>query len=174
MKKIVVSILVLLSFKANTQIVSEEVLEDGTHVIHYVPRHYSKEEIENFRPRIIPTSGILQKYPLITLSNQFMDSLSREFNIAVEQDSTLEIKANELLQRHIDPNYSMRNKRNVTYHQIWELNEPIVNYSRESFTKSIVSMIKNRYLQSSLRKNSSFFCKEFEYNGNYYLLALIE
>jgi hypothetical protein len=174
MKKIVLSILVLIAFRANTQITHEEVLEDGTHVIHIVPRHFSEEELANFRPRLIPTTEQIRRYPLITLSNKMMNSLEKELKIKVEQDSTLEKKANELFHCHIDPNYVKEKDSNVTYHQIWILNEPVVNYSIESFSKSIVSMIKNGCIEGSFHKNSSFFCKEFESNENFYLIALIE
>jgi hypothetical protein len=174
MKKIVLSILVFIAFRANTQITQEEVLEDGIRVIHIVPHHLSGEELANFRPRLIPTTEQLRRYPLITLSNKMMNSLEKELKIKVEQDSTLEKKANELFLCHIDPNYVKEKGSNVTYHQIWILNEPVVNYSIESFSKSIVSMIENGCIQGSFHKNSSFFCKEFESNENFYLIALIE
>jgi hypothetical protein len=174
MKKIVVSILVLIAFRANTQITHEEVLEDGTHVIRIVPRHFSEEELANFRPRLIPTTEQLRRYPLITLSNKMMNSLEIELKINVEQDSTMEKKANELFLCHIDPNYIKEKDSSIIYHQIWILNEPVVNYSIESFSKSMVSMIENDCIQGLFLKNSSFFCKEFEFNGSFYLIALIE
>lgn len=174
MKKIAFSIIVLIAFKANTQIISEEVLADGSHLIQYVPRHFSEEELANFRRRQIPSPELLQQYPLITLSNQFMDSVSIAFNINVEQDSTLEESAAEIFQSHIDPNFVKDKSLSLTFYQIWTLTESIVYYKEASFTHSIVNMIKQVYRQNSLHKNSRFFCKEFEYKGKYYLIAVIK
>jgi hypothetical protein len=174
MKKIIASILVLIAFKANTQITHEEVLEDGTHVIHIVPRHFSEEELANFRPRLIPTTDQLRKYPLITLSNKMMNSLEKEFKITVEQDSSLENLSDDLFQRYINPSVVSAKSKIITYHQIWILKEPVVNYKRESFIESMVEMIKKQNVQYSLQNLSNFFCKEYELNGTFYLIALIE
>ena len=44
MKKLIVAAFCLFSIGINAQMQEEKILEDGTHVITYVPRNFTKEE----------------------------------------------------------------------------------------------------------------------------------
>jgi hypothetical protein len=164
---------VFVSISIQAQFSEEKILEDGTHVIVYTPRHFSAEEIANWKPRRIPTPAEVQKNPLIPLSNLFMINLESTFKISVNEDSSLVAACDKNFLNHVGVTDSKSDCEPVRYHQIWELKESIVNYNYTGFPKSLSKMIKEHQIDTYLSRRVQFFCKEYFYNDKYYLVVVL-
>ena len=174
MKIILVVFFALISISVQAQFSEEKILEDGTHYIVYTPRHFSEEELANWKPRRIPTTAEIQKNPLIPLSNIFMTNLESELKINVFEDSSLAEASDNQFLNHLGITGVTSECLPVRYHQIWELEESVVNYNFNGFSQSLIKMIQDNHIDTYLDKTVQFYCKEYFYNDTYYLVALID
>jgi hypothetical protein len=174
MKIILVVFFALISISVQAQFSEEKILEDGTHYIVYTPIHYTEAELANWKPRRIPSTAEVQKNPLIPLSNIFMINLESEFKINVFEDSSLVKASDNQFLNHLGITGVTRECLPVRYHQIWELEESVVNYNFNGFSNSLSKMIQDNHIDTYLEKTVRFYCKEYFYNEKYYLIALID
>jgi hypothetical protein len=174
MKIILLVFFALISISVQSQFSEEKILEDGSHYIVYTPRQFSAEEIANWKLRRIPTSAEIQKNPLIPLSNLFMIQLESEFKINVFEDSSLVEASDKQFLNHLGITDPKSDCQAVRYHQIWELEESVVNYNFNDFTQSLTKMIKEKHLESYFKRSVHFYCKEYFYNETYYLVVILD
>lgn len=173
MKIILLVFFALISISVQAQFSDEKILEDGSHYIVYTPRHFSAEERANWKPRRIPTTAEIQKNPLIPLSNIFMRNLESTLKINVSEDSSLVTACDIHFFKHLGINHVNSEIFPVRYHQIWEMKESVVNYNFNNFSQSLIKMIQDNHLDSYLQKTVQFYCKEYFYNGKYFLVAIV-
>ena len=174
MKSNILLAFVLIYSTTQAQFSEEKILEDGSHYIVYTPRHFSAAEIANWKLRRIPTTAEVQKNPLIPLSNLFMIHLESTFKISVSVDSSLVDASDQNFLNHLGITAIKNNCRQVRYHQIWELDESVVNYNLNVLAKSLTKMIKENHLNNYFEKIVHFYCKEYFYNETYYLEVLLD
>jgi hypothetical protein len=173
MKIILIVFFALISISVQAQFSEEKILDDGTHYIVYIPRHYSEEELANWKPRRIPTSAEVKKNPLIPLCNLFMIKLESEFKINVFEDSSLVEASDKQFLNHLGITYVKDESQPVRYHQIWELEDSVMNYNFNDFSQSLIKMIKENYLDTYFEKTIHFYCKEYFYNDSHYLVVVL-
>jgi hypothetical protein len=173
MKKNLLILFVLIYNTVQSQTQEEKVAADGSRYIEFIPRHYSEEELANWKPRRIPTTAEVRKNPLIPLSNLFMIKLESEFKINVTEDSSLVAASDIHFRKHIGIFNKNEDSYPVRYHQIWELQEPVMNYLYADFSESLAEMILKNHLEKYLSKTVQFYCKEYLYNDKYYLVVVI-
>lgn len=174
MKSNILFAFVLIYSTTQAQFSEEKILEDGSHYIVYIPRHYSEEELTNWKPRRIPTTAEVQKNPLIPLSNLMMMQLEKEFKSNITEDSSLVAESNILFLNHLGITANDSENSTVRYHQIWELDESVVNYNLNDLAQSLVKMLKENHLDNYFEKTVHFYCKEYFYNETYYLVVLLD
>jgi hypothetical protein len=173
MKRNLLILFVLIYNTAQSQSQEEKVAADGSHYIEFIPRHYTEEELTNWKPRRIPTTAEVRKNPLIPLSNLFMIKLESEFKIIVVEDSSL-VEASDIhFRNHLGINNSIEESYPVRYHQIWDLKESVQNYLYTDFSQSLVDMLRENDLEKYLSQTIQFYCKEYQYNDKYYLVVVI-
>jgi hypothetical protein len=165
---------VVISITTHAQFSEEKILEDGSHYIVYTPRHYSEEELKNRKPRRIPTTAEVRKNPLIPLGNLMMMQLEKEFKSNIAEDSSLVAVSNILFLNHLGITGNDSENSTVRYHQIWELDESVVNYNLNDLAQSLVKMLKENHLDNYFKKTVHFYCKEYFYNETYYLVVLLD
>ena len=173
MKNQILMFFSLIAITTQAQFSEEKVLEDGSHYIVYTPRHFSAEELANWKPRRIPTTAEIQKNPLIPLSNIFMRNLESTLKINVSEDSSLVTACDIHFFKHLGINDVNSEIFPVRYHQIWEMKESVVNYNFNKFSQSLIKMIQDNHLDSYLHKTVQFYCKQYFYNGKYFLVAIV-
>lgn len=176
MKKVLLSAaVVLISNLINAQISEEKRMEDGSTVIVYKPKIFTKEEVEkiNRRKRLIPTTEYLLKHPTLPFSYACMDKLEDEFNMIIKQDSSLNEAAKNCFLLHVYNNENYENKTPVRYNQIWILSESTINFDHNSLAKGLIEMMRNHQIQDLINKNATFFCQEFQHNNKFYLVAIV-
>ncbi|MBM3163823.1 MAG: hypothetical protein FJZ80_00045 [Bacteroidetes bacterium] len=176
MKKIFFSVAIMTITSAiNAQITEEKTMEDGSVVISYTPKIFTKEESEkiNRRIRLIPTTEYLRKHPTLPFAYACMNMLEDEFNMIIKQDSSLNEAANNCFLSHIYSNENYENNTPVRYHQIWTLSESTVNYDHNSLATGLIEMMRDNGLQHLINKNATFFCQEFEFENKFYLVAIV-
>ena len=173
MKIILLVFFALISISVQAQFSDEKILEDGTHYIVYTPRHYTEAELANWKPRRIPTTAEIQKNPLIPLNNLFMIQLESTFKISVSVDSSLVEASDQNFLNHLGITAVKSDCQPVRYHQIWELEESVVNYNLNDFSQSLIKMIQDNHLDTYLEKTVQFYCKEYFYSDTYYLVVII-
>lgn len=174
MKSNILFVFVLIYSTTHAQFSDEKILEDGSHSIVYTPRHFSAEEIANWKPRRIPSTAEVQKNPIIPLSNLMMRQLEKEFKSNIAEDSSLVAASDVLFQSHLGITVDESEKYTVRYHQVWELDESVVNYNLNDFAQSLTKMIKENHLDNYFEKFVHFYCKEYFYNETYYLVVLLD
>lgn len=174
MKSNILFAFVLIYSTTQAQFSEEKILEDGSHYIVYTPRHFSAEEIANWKHRRIPTTAEVQKNPLIPLSNLFMIHLEKEFKSNIAVDSSLVEASNVLFLSHLGITGNESENSTVRYHQIWELDESVVNYNLNDFAQSLTKMIKENKLENYFERTVHFYCREYFYNETYYLVVLLD
>ena len=173
MKNQILIFFCLIAITTQAQFSEEKVLEDESNYIVYTPRKFSAEEHANWKPRRIPTTAELQKNPLIPLSNIFMRNLQSTLKINVSEDSSLVTACDMHFFNHIGINDVNSVALPVRYHQIWEMKESVVNYNFSNFSESLTKMITEHQIDKSLKKSVQFYCKEYFYNGKYFLVAIV-
>ena len=173
MKIILLVFFALISISVQSQFSEEKILEDGSHYIVYTPIHYTEAELANWKPRRIPTTAEVQKNPLIPLNNLFMIQLESEFKISVFEDSSLVEASDKQFLNHLGITDTKSDCQPLRYHQIWELEESVVNYNFNDFSQSLTKMIQDNDLDTYLEKSVRFYCKEYFYNDTYYLVVII-
>jgi hypothetical protein len=173
MKIKLIILFLIVSISTQAQFSEEKVLEDESNYIVYTPRHFSAEELANWKPRRIPTTAEIQKNPLIPLSNIFMRNLQSTLKINVSEDSSL-VKACDIqFFNHLGINDDNSETFPIRYHQIWDLKESVVNYNFNNFSQSLIKMIQDNHIDSYFDKTVQFYCKEYFYNGKYFLVAIV-
>jgi hypothetical protein len=176
MKKILFSAAIMLITSATNAQTSEEItMEDGSVVIHFTPKTFTKEELVNFnrRKRMIPTPEELVAKPTLLFSNVCMDNLEDEFNMIIEQDSSLYDASKNCFLSHIYKNESHQAKTPVRYHQIWTLPESTKNFDHKSLSLGLIEMMKDNNLHKLINRQATFFCHEFEFENKFYLVAIV-
>jgi hypothetical protein len=174
MKIILLVFFALISISVQSQFSEEKILEDGSHYIVYTPVHYTEAELANWKPRRIPSTAEVQKNPLIPLSNLFMIQLESTFKISVSVDSSLVEASDQNFLNHLGITTIKSDCQPVRYHEIWELDESVVNYNLNDFTQSLTKMIKENNLENYFERTVHFYCKEYFYNETYYLVVLLD
>lgn len=155
------------------QVVEEKILEDGTHQITIIPKSYTKEELAQFKPRRIPTTQEVKDNPTLLFSNSCVHKLDTELKIDVEVDSSLADITQVLFEEHVGLLSNATDNIPVSFHQIWTMDDSMANYRHEGFSESFIEMLRENNLQGHF-ENSKFYCQEFEYNDNYYLVAVLD
>jgi hypothetical protein len=155
------------------QVVEEKILEDGTHQITITPKKYTKEELAQFKPRKIPTTQQVKDNPTLLFSNSCVHKLDTELKIDVEVDSSLADITQVLFEEHVGLLSDAADNNLVSFHQIWTMDDSMANYRHEGFSESFIDMLRENNLQGHF-ENSKFYCQEFEYNDNYYLVAVLD
>ncbi len=173
MKKLIVAAFCLFSIGINAQMQEEKILEDGTHVITYVPRNFTKEELDFMRPRRIPTTEQLMANPTIPFSNSCMNKLEGNFNKRVDEDTSLAKVCENYFLEHVNANFHVKENEHVRFRQIWTLQESILNYNHLDLSESFIEGIRSQHLQDAFGKNCKFYCHEFQHNGKYYVVAVL-
>lgn len=173
MKIKILVLFVLIYNTVQSQSQEEKVAADGSRYIEYTPRHYTEEELANWKPRRIPTTAEVQKNPLLPLNNLFMIKLESDLKITVIEDSTLVTASDLYFAKHLGITQITDESFPVRYHQIWDLNESAMNYLFTDFSQSLVDMLKKNHLDNYLRRTVQFYCKEYHYNEKYYLVVII-
>jgi hypothetical protein len=176
MKKILFSAaIMLITSSTNAQITEEKIMEDGSVVLVYTPKIFTKEEVEkiNRRMRLIATPEYLLQNPTLPFSYACMDKLEDELNMIIEQDSSLYNASKNCFMSQIYNNELYENKTPVRYHQIWILSESTINFDHNSLANSLIKMIKDRHIEILINKHAKFFCQEFEYENKFYLVAIV-
>lgn len=174
MKSNILFAFVLIYSTTQAQFSEEKILEDGSHYIVYTPRHFSAEEIANWKLRRIPTPAEVQKNPLIPLSNLMMMQLEKEFKSNITEDSSLVEASDQNFLNHLGITAIKSDCQQVRYHQIWEMDESVVNYNLNDLAQSLVKMLKENHLDNYFEKTVHFYCKEYFYNETYYLVVLLD
>ncbi|MFM7681912.1 MAG: hypothetical protein ACKO7P_04125 [Bacteroidota bacterium] len=176
MKKVLLSAaVVLISNLINAQISEEKRMEDGSTVIVYTPKIFTKEEVEkiNRRKRLIPTTEYLLKHPTLSFSYACMDKLEDECNMIIKQDSSLNVAAKNCFLSHVYNNENYEKKTPVRYHQIWTLPESTIKFDHNSLASGLIEMMGDHHIQNLINKNATFFCQEFEFENKFYLVAIV-
>jgi|688.fasta_scaffold53915_6 hypothetical protein len=176
MKKILFSVaIMLITSGINAQITEEKTMEDSSVVIAYTPKIFTKEESEkmNRRRRLIPTTEYLLKHPTLPFSYASMNMLEDEFNMIIQQDSSLNEAANNCFLSHIYNNENYVSNTPVRYHQIWTLPESTINFDHNSLATGLIEMMRDKGLQHLINKNATFYCQEFEFENKFYLVAIV-
>jgi hypothetical protein len=102
-----------------------------------------------------------------------MRNLQSTLKINVSEDSSL-VKACDIqFFNHLGINDDNSETFPVRYHQIWDLKESVVNYNFNNFSQSLIKMIQDNHLDSYFDKTVQFYCKEYFYNGKYFLVAIV-
>ena len=102
-----------------------------------------------------------------------MRNLESTLKINVSEDSSL-VKACDIhFFKHLGINDVNSEIFPVRYHQIWEMKESVVNYNFNNFSQSLIKMIQDNHLDSYLHKTVQFYCKQYFYNGKYFLVAIV-
>jgi hypothetical protein len=161
------------SLGIQAQVVEEKILEDGTHQITIIPKKYTKEELAQFKPRKIPTTQQVKDNPTLLFSNSCVHKLDTELKIDVEVDSSLADITQVLFEEHVGLLSDAADNNLVSFHQIWTMDDSMANYRHEGFSESFIDMLRENNLQGHF-ENSKFYCQEFEYNDNYYLVAVLD
>jgi hypothetical protein len=161
------------SLGIQAQVVEEKILEDGTHQITIIPKKYTKEELAQFKPRKIPTTQQVKDNPTLLFSNSCVHKLDTELKIDVEVDSSLADITQVLFEEHVGLLSDATDNNLVSFHQIWTMDDSMANYRHEGFSESFIDMLRENNLQGHF-ENSKFYCQEFEYNDNYYLVAVLD
>jgi len=176
MKKILFSAAIMLITSAiNAQLTEEKIMEDGSVVIVYTPQTFTKDELAKFnrRKRLIPTTEYLLKHPTLPFAYACMNMLEDEFNMIIQQDSSLNEAANNYFLSHIYNNENYVSNTPVRYHQIWTLSESTINFDHNSLATGLIEMLRDNGLQNLINKNATFFCQEFEFENRFYLVAIV-
>jgi hypothetical protein len=173
MKPIIFCVVIFFATGLKAQIVEEKILEDGTHLITIIPKSYSKEELAQFKPRRIPTTQEVNDNSTLLFSNSCVHKLDTELKIDVEVDSSLADITQVLFEEHVGLLSDATDNNLVSFHQIWTMDDSMANYRHEGFSESFIDMLRENNLQGHF-ENSKFYCQEFEYNDNYYLVAVLD
>lgn len=173
MKKICLSAILLIANSLQAQIQEEQILADGSHVITIIPKIFTKEEIDKIKYRRIPSTQEVKKHPTLLFSNSCIEKLETNFEINAKVDSTLENTARKLFEEHVGISNESNEEEAVSYHQIWTLKNSTSHYYHEDLSESLVEMIKDNGLQNHFGQYPTFYCQEFNYNNNYYLIAIL-
>jgi hypothetical protein len=176
MKKVLFSAAILLITSAiDAQTSEEKTMEDGSVVIVYTPKAFTKDELAKFnrRKRMIPTPEQLVAKPTLLFSNACMDNLENEFDMIIRQDSSLYEASKNCFLSHIYKDESHQEKTPVRYHQIWTLPESTINFDHKSFASGLTEMMKDNNLHKVIHRQATFFCHEFEYENKFYLVAIV-
>jgi hypothetical protein len=102
-----------------------------------------------------------------------MINLESEFKINVFEDSSLVKASDNQFLNHLGITGVKSECLPVRYHQIWELEESVVNYNFNDFSQSLTKMIQDNHLDAYLEKTVQFYCKEYFYSDTYYLVVII-
>jgi hypothetical protein len=103
-----------------------------------------------------------------------MMQLEKEFKSNIAEDSSLVAVSNILFLNHLGITGNDSENSTVRYHQIWELDESVVNYNLNDLAQSLVKMLKENHLDNYFKKTVHFYCKEYFYNETYYLVVLLD
>jgi hypothetical protein len=166
------AIIVASSFKS--QIVEEKILDDGTHQITIIPRHYTKEELAQFKPRRIPSTQEVKDHPTLLFSNSCVEKLETELAMIPTVDSTLASTTKSIFEDHVGILNNASDESEVSYHQIWTLSHSTGQYVHEGLSESFIKMLSENRLQNHFGENPTFFCQEYQYNDKYYLVAVLD
>lgn len=165
MKKILLSAAILLiTSSINAQTSEEKTMEDGSVVIVYTPKAFTKDELAKFnrRKRMIPTPEQLVERPTLLFSNACMDNLENEFDMIIREDSSLYEASKNCFLSHIYKDESHQAKTPVRYHQIWTLPESTINFEHNNLSQGLIEMMKDNNLYKLINRQATFFCHEFE------------
>jgi len=141
MKKILFTTAILLiTFVINAQTSEEKTMEDGSVVIVYTPKAFTKDELAKFnrRKRMIPTPKELVAKPTLLFSNACMDNLENEFDMIIRQDSSLYEASKNCFLSHIYKDERHQAKTPVRYHQIWTLPESTINFEHNNLSHGLI------------------------------------
>jgi hypothetical protein len=173
MKKILLTALVCNAFTYFSQLQEERVLEDGTQQITIIAKNYTKEEMANFKYHRIPSTQEVLDHPTLLFSNSCIEKLESNFQMEPKVDSTLEKVTKILFEEHVGISNDQSEEASVSFHQIWTLSQSTGKYHHENLSESFLKMIRDNGLQNHFGHTPTFFCQEYEYNNQYYLVAVL-